>query len=179
MAAATVVRLPYLTVDEYLHTSYEPDVDYVDGRIEERNVGEWDHSDLQGEIISILRRQAKAWGIRAVPEVRVQTSATRFRVPDVCVVSASGPREQIVRTPPLLCIEILSPEDRFSLSVRKYRDYITMGVPEVWIFDPANRIAYVLQPDEKTITHRDGSLRLEGTPIELSLADVFGVLDLS
>jgi len=33
-----------VSVDEYLHTSYDPDCDYVDGAIVERNVGERDHS---------------------------------------------------------------------------------------------------------------------------------------
>ena len=55
-----------------------------------------------------------------------------------------------------------------------------MGVPEVWIFDPESRTVSVLRIDTDTITeHREGSLKLKGTTIELSLADVFGVLDLS
>jgi hypothetical protein len=29
----------FVSVEEYLHTVYEPDCDYVDGRIEERLVG--------------------------------------------------------------------------------------------------------------------------------------------
>ena len=38
---------PLVTVGEYLRTVYEPDCDYVDGRVEERNVGEFDHGLLQ------------------------------------------------------------------------------------------------------------------------------------
>jgi hypothetical protein len=37
-----------IAVEEYLATSYRPDCDYVDGAIEERNVGEFDHSFLRG-----------------------------------------------------------------------------------------------------------------------------------
>ena len=33
-----------VSVDEYLHTAYHPDCDYVDGVVEDRNVGEKDHS---------------------------------------------------------------------------------------------------------------------------------------
>jgi hypothetical protein len=44
-AVSQPVRIP---VEEYLATSYRPDCDYVDGEIEERNVGEFDHSFLQG-----------------------------------------------------------------------------------------------------------------------------------
>jgi hypothetical protein len=42
MGTATLISL-----DTYLTTSYEPDVDYVDGVLEERNVGEYDHNIVQ------------------------------------------------------------------------------------------------------------------------------------
>jgi hypothetical protein len=48
MAAAT--QLP-ISVSEYLHTSYRPDCDYVDGVVEERNLGELDHAALQGALL--------------------------------------------------------------------------------------------------------------------------------
>jgi Uma2 family endonuclease len=56
---ATATSTPYLSVEEYLHTVYRPDVDYVDGRIEERNVGEFDHADLQTYIATLLRSRSK------------------------------------------------------------------------------------------------------------------------
>ena len=40
-----------ISVSEYLKTSYHPDCDYVDGRIEERNVGEHDHAAVQAALI--------------------------------------------------------------------------------------------------------------------------------
>jgi hypothetical protein len=36
-----------IPIEEYLHTSYHPDREYVDGDIQERNLGEKDHSKLQ------------------------------------------------------------------------------------------------------------------------------------
>ena len=42
MSSATLI-----SVSEYLKSSYRPDCDYVDGRVEERNVGEHDHAALQ------------------------------------------------------------------------------------------------------------------------------------
>ena len=45
-----------IPVSEYLSTSYDPDCDYVDGQVQERNVGEEDHSDLQNQLIQLLRR---------------------------------------------------------------------------------------------------------------------------
>jgi hypothetical protein len=34
----------YYPLSEYLATTYEPDAEYVDGVIEERPMGEYDHS---------------------------------------------------------------------------------------------------------------------------------------
>jgi hypothetical protein len=45
MAAASTAAIPqFLSIEQYLNTDYRPDVDYVDGYIEERNVGETDHA---------------------------------------------------------------------------------------------------------------------------------------
>ncbi len=37
-----------IPVEEYLQTSYRPDVDYIDGELIDRNVGEWNHGRLLG-----------------------------------------------------------------------------------------------------------------------------------
>src|SRR4051794_16065793 len=128
MATGTLV-----SVEEYLNTSYESDCDYVDGEIVERNVGEWDHSRLQGAFIGYFRQAEKQTGLLVAPELRVQVMPTRFRVPDVCLVMAPGPQEQILRTPPFLCIEILSKDDRYSATQEKIDDYLNFGVKYVWV----------------------------------------------
>ncbi len=74
-----------VSVEEYLTTDYSPDCDYVDDHIEERNLGERPHSGLQTEFIVYLGMRRERWGIRVWTEQRVQTTATRFRIPDVCV----------------------------------------------------------------------------------------------
>src|SRR5579872_1908850 len=95
-----------ISVEEYLATSYRPDCDYVDGRIEERNLGELDHSSLQTAVAAYFFSRRKQWNITVVVEQRVQVSAARFRIPDVCVVLGE-PDGQIFRQPPFICIEIL------------------------------------------------------------------------
>jgi len=107
MATANLSNLSNLiSIEEYLNTSYRPDVDYVDGKIEERNLGEFDHADLQSEINAVLRAHQKDWGVRVVVETRVRVSPIRVRIPDVCVLSAGLPRERIISHPPLLCVEV-------------------------------------------------------------------------
>lgn len=174
MAASATI--PFVSVEQYLHSDTQPDVDYVDGVLEERNLGEQDHSDLQGTIHALFYNQRKTWQIRSNVELRVQVTPTRYRIPDICVVPANQPRTPILRVPPLLCCEVKSP--RFTLKRERTRaeDYIRMGVPEVWIFDPETRTAYVLTANSFT-EHREGTLKLAGTPIELDIAALFAVLD--
>ncbi len=160
-------------VSEYLATAYRPDCDYVDGQVQERNLGELDHSDLQRQLILLL---ANAKEIRVNPELRVQVGANRFRVPDLCVMLADAPRDQVVRFPPLLCIEILSPEDTLSRMVERVHDFLNMGVRQVWIFDPRLRSAMVCE-GTAMVEHTSGQLVLPGTQVTLDLAEVFRVLD--
>src|SRR5262249_39960243 len=115
-----------ISVEEYLRTAYSPDCDYVDGEVQERNLGEGGHSDLQTEFAHYFRTRRRQWRTYAYVEQRVQVSPTRFRIPDVCVMVGQkpGPEEQIFRRPPFICIEILSPEDRMSRFQQRIDDYL-------------------------------------------------------
>src|SRR5271154_3353433 len=120
-----------ISVEEYLNTSYRPDVEYVDGEIQERNLGEFDHADLQAALSTLLRVRQQEWAIRVVVEARVQVAPTRFRVPDVCVLAAGLERERIIRHAPLLCLEVQSPRDRLNAMRKREQDFFDMGVAEV------------------------------------------------
>jgi Uma2 family endonuclease len=167
MAAGTQI-----SVSEYLSTSYDPDCDYVDGEVLERKVGEYDHSRLQAVLVAYFFSREKQWGIHVVPEQRVQVSKTRFRVPDLCVLAGGKPSEQILTTPPMLCIEILSPEDTMSRMLDRVNDYLTFGVSHVWVLDPRTRRAY-----DYTATGmreaKDGVLRTDDPQIAVPLAEIF------
>jgi Uma2 family endonuclease len=119
----------YISVAEYLRTvDHEPDCEYVDGQIEERPMPEYDHSSWQSALILFFNHHRKTWDVRLRPELRVQVSPTRLRIPDVSVLSRSAPLEQVVVTPPLAVFEILSPEDRMSAMMEKFADYERMGI---------------------------------------------------
>lgn len=130
-----------IPITEYLATSYRPDREYLDGQLQERNVGEWDHSRLQAILLRLLLPYEDTVGLITVPEQRVQVTASRFRVPDLCVVRGN-PGEQILTHPPLLCIEILSPEDSMSSMQERLDDYLAFGIENIWIFDPRRKKAY-------------------------------------
>lgn len=170
---ATAALIP---VSEYLQTTYRPDRDYVDGELKERNVGEQPHGDLQMILGTIFRNNRLTWGVRPLGDTRLQVTPTRYRIPDVMVVRNTDPKDAIVRFIPLLCIEILSKDDRLHEMQERVDDYAGMGVKSIWIIDPWKRIAYYgstkgfEQPS-------DGVLRIDGTPIEVSLEQVFAELD--
>ncbi len=165
---------PLISVGEYLRTSYSPDCDYVDGEVRERNLGEKDHVRLQGALTAWFRQHRRDWNIRVYPELRVQVSATRFRVPDLCVLSRDAPDEQIITHPPIICIEILSPSDTLSGTRERVEDYSTFGVENIWIVDPATRGGYDCKPGAMIDAVE---FAVVGTPIRLVLAEVFADLD--
>ena len=163
------------SVDEYLSTSYRPDCDYLEGVLVERNVGEYDHAEVQTALLDSLRRNMSQWGLRVVPELRVQVKNNRFRIPDICALRADAPREQIIRHAPLLCVEVLSKDDRMSEMEERIDDYFAMGVPCVWTVDPRSRKGRIHTSD-RSWEPKDGILRVEGTQIAVPLADVFAGL---
>src|SRR5580700_8732956 len=90
-AMAATTTQTYVPVEVYLRSSYEPDAEYVDGQIEERPMGEYDHSAWQEAICFWFRQHAQDWNVRVRPELRIQVAATRFRVPDVTVLDRAQP----------------------------------------------------------------------------------------
>jgi len=173
MAAASTAALPrFVSIEQYLNTTYRPDVDYVDGAIEERNLGDTDHAKLQKRLLLLLSLHEEKWGVEALPEARVQVSQTRFRVPDVCVVRTGDADEPIITAAPLVCLEVLSPDDSFAAMRRRAQDYFDMGVPEVWIFNSRTRTVYACTASSVT-EHMTGMLRLAGTEVEISIEEAF------
>lgn len=136
-----------ISVEEYLNTSYDPDVEYVDGALVERNVGDWLHSLTQRNLIVALT--VKYPHIYAVPEFRSQTTDTRYRLPDVCVL-LTAPTTSYLSDAAFLAIEILSKDDGMPEMLEKLEEYELKGVPNIWLIDPRRRKMYV---------YADGALR--------------------
>ncbi len=170
---ATASLIP---VSEYLSTTYEPDCDYIEGELQERNVGETAHSFAQSILVALFNANRHAWNIVAGTEMRVQVASNRFRIPDVGVQRRSDPHDPIVTTAPLICIEVLSPEDRINRMQERIADYIRMGVEHVWLIDPLSRHAWIATPDGSH-TRVLEAFTIPGTSIRISLAEVFAELD--
>jgi Uma2 family endonuclease len=137
-----------VSVEEYLHTSFEYDAEYVEGKIVYRSLPQLNHSEMQGNLYSALREEGRSFGYKVWPELRIRTmrDPARFRVPDLCL-TLGKPDEQILTSPPFLCIEILSPEDS-ALELRmKIDEYLAFGIPYVWVIDPTSGTGEIYTPD--------------------------------
>ena len=51
-----------------------------------------------------------------------------------------------------------------------------MGVVEVWVVDPAERALHVCREDEVAVW-REAEIGVPETPVRLSVAEIFSVLD--
>lgn len=128
---------------DYDHSVFEHDAEYVDGRVVERPMPTEPHSLMQAFLTYVLFANARKLGFEIMTELRIRTTPTRTRIPDVCLV------RRVVKTPrvPYLCIEILSPEDSAIDAQTKIDEYLSHGVEYVWLIDPLKLTGSIHTPD--------------------------------
>jgi Uma2 family endonuclease len=157
--------------EEYLATTCRPDCDYVDGTVVERNVGRKDHSCLLGEVLAWFHER-RGLPLATFPALRIRVALDRYRVVDVCVVPLPEPDEQVFTQPPYICIEILSPDDTFPSMQDRFDDYLKMGVPNVWLLEPASKRAWWISQDGH-FEALDGVLRTRDGQVVLPISELF------
>lgn len=163
-----------ISINEYLRESYHPDCDYVDGEVQERNLGEFEHGFAQLFLGGWFLQHRQEWQLNAASEWRIRLSPSRVRIADVCVISREQPIEPVLTRPPLIVIEILSPEDRISRYNERLTDYRNMGVKNVWVVDPINKVGY----DCSTAAWLPvEEFRIPDSPIFFRLSDLWSELE--
>jgi Uma2 family endonuclease len=135
----------------------------------ERNVGQGTHAYTQRNILRKIDEQIESRGLMALPELRVRVARRRVRIPDVCVI---GQLEETVTIPPRLCVEVRSPDDRWSRTNASIRDYQAMGVPCVWVVDPYSGRAWIFDDENPPAEVHDGRLVARQLGIEVPLAEI-------
>jgi Uma2 family endonuclease len=91
-------------------------------------------------------------------------------VPDVVAISAAARHEEVLVSPPVLCVEVASRRDTFTGMWQRIQDYLAIAVPVCWIIDPEARCAWTVTP-ACLVEAKDGILR--AGEIEMPLAEVF------
>ncbi len=160
MASATA-----LSIADYHEISFRPDREYIDGELRERNVGKREHPRIQALLAAWFVQHEIAWSAFALTEQRVLVTPNRVRIPDVLLTSTE-PQTETLTCPPVLVVEILSPEDTYSDTQERARDYLNMGVEMVWVIDPKSRTGRMCKGD---IWQEARTLRVPGTLIYVDL----------
>jgi Uma2 family endonuclease len=163
---------PHISLKEYLATGFRPDREFIDGVIVERNVGTIEHSRLQALMIGWFVSEECNWRVASFIGCRLQVSPTRVRVPDV-LLTTRKPHPDVLIEPPVLVVEVLSPEDDPMELRRRATDYFSMGVSAVWIVDPIARAGHWSTGDVWTQADR---LKVPGTLIYVDLLPMFARL---
>lgn len=161
----------HVSLAEYLNTEYEPDCEYIDGALEERNVGKKKHSKTQTRLAIWLGLKEAEHGHDVLVEQRVRMSGSRVRIPDICLVSRDE-TDEVIQRPPALWVEILSPEDRWTRIQAKIADVLRFGVATTWIVDPYTKQAWIVTPKAGVVEVQDQKLRCANPSLEISLNEI-------
>jgi Uma2 family endonuclease len=90
------------------------------------------------------------------------------------MLAPRGPQPEVIVKPPVLVVEILSPDDTYTETQSRSADYLRMGVPCVWIIDPTSRTGRQCIGDAWTATD---TLVVPETAIWVNLPKLFADLD--
>jgi len=167
-----------VSLDEYLNTAYEPDREFVDGMLVERNVGTQRHSLLQGLVIMYFGQRRKSHQLKVFTEARLQVGARRHRIPDVLVLEIPYTQGKIITDIPVITVEIKSPDDTFDEIVDKCFEYETLGVGNILVMDPDNRRAWQFEQNNlRLLAGTSIQLNLSHTTLDFPFAEMFAELD--
>jgi len=160
-----------VSVEEYLQTGYPGlDREYRDGELVERSLPDYLHGRMQALLLAFFEALRKrAIPVYACSEVRLKLREGLFLIPDVCVFWPEEPREAVPNQPPLIAVEILSPDDRMAEVRDKLETYRAWGVPRVWLVDPHSRRMYACEAG----LAETASLKVPELGVEVTAADLF------
>ncbi|MBW4454687.1 MAG: Uma2 family endonuclease [Nostoc indistinguendum CM1-VF10] len=143
----------YLTYDDGNGFHYE----LVDGKLELMNPPTIEHfliaKFLEQLLDAEIKRCSSSSPWLSFRESGVRTGRNKSRLTDLCVVTVEQAREllnasAVFQSPPLLIVEVVSPESVKRDYRYKRSEYAALEVPEYWIVDPLEgKISVLLLED--------------------------------
>jgi Uma2 family endonuclease len=150
-------RTPYLSFEDYLHhdDGTEHRHELMDGSLVRINPPSIEHFLIAKFLEKILDIEIQRLNLPwlALREVGVRTGVAKSRLVDLCVVTKDQAREltgqsAVFQTPPVMVVEVVSPES----VIRDYRykrsEYAAAGISEYWIIDPIENKVTLLHLEE-------------------------------
>ncbi|HEY2295669.1 MAG TPA: Uma2 family endonuclease [Thermoanaerobaculia bacterium] len=144
-----------LSLDEWFDLPEDEPGELVDGRLEEEEEPDYLHELLVVRLGRILCDWIfQQGGLVAGSNAKFAVGARRGRKPDLTVYlpgSRRPPARGLIRVPPDIAIEIVSPTPRDGRRdrVEKTVDYAAFGVAWYWLLDPQLRSLEILELDSQ------------------------------
>ena len=111
---------------EYLAMWFDDlDREYVRGEIVERSMPDYPHGEMQSKIGYRFHQLRQSHRLFACLGTRMRLAPDLYRIPDVAVFADTEPDERFPSRPPLVVVEIISPDDRFADTLEKLAEYQT------------------------------------------------------
>lgn len=143
--------------EDYCQQNDQSDNRYelVDGRLVLMNLPSFQHlliaKFLESYFDNLIRE--KSLPLLCFKEAVVRTGLRKSRISDLYIIEANTIQEllnksAIIEIPPLLIIEIVSPESITRDYRYKRSEYAALGVDEYWIVDPKNEKITILLLEE-------------------------------
>ncbi len=185
----TTIQSPkdQLSLQEFLQLpETNPASEWSDGAIVQKPMPKIQHSILQGKLLSAINERGTPQQlVYAFPELRC-VFIDRVIVPDITVLAWDrvptndlGEVQGELESCPDWMIEILSPEQSATQTIKKILYCVEQGTELGWLIDPNERQVFSFQSQQPTKVH-EGSDVLPMLSVlsnwQLTAADLFGWL---
>jgi Uma2 family endonuclease len=153
-----------ITPKQYLATHFEREPELVRGELVEKSLPNLSHGKTQQRLCVLLSGAGCG-----CTEVRMKLAEDLFRIPDFALFERD-PEEELPHSPPLLAVEIASPDDRVLDVEQKLDEYRAWGVAHVWFVEPELRKLYIYDHGLINVAQ----LELPRFHVIITPADLFG-----
>ena len=151
-----------ITAEKYLATPFEREPEFVHGELVEKSLPNKKHGRTQLRLCVLLG--GAGYGCT---EVRMKLAEDLFRIPDFAMFERE-PEEQLPASPPLVIVEINSPDDRLYDVEQKLEEYRSWGVAHVWFVEPELKKLYIYERGLVNVQQLDlAQFNLSITPDQL------------
>ena len=133
-----------ITSEHYLATHFEREPELVRGELVERPLPDFPHGNVQLELGSRLMALQPSYPVFTGVEVRLRLAADLYRIPDISMWEGAEP-EKLPSSPPLLAVEVVSPDDRVNDLLQKLEQYRVWGVRHIWLVEPELKQIHVYE----------------------------------
>lgn len=178
-----------VTAEEFAdHPEWGP-CELIRGKVVSLSNPKPQHGVLSSEVAGLLRDyvRPRKLGLVFVGDAGlfIERDPDTVRGPDVGFISRERMAQQkslqkYFEFAPELCVEVVSPTDRWTEIVEKVDMFLAMGVLLVWVIDPKLRNAHVYRKGRETLVVEAGGA-LDGEDVlpgfRLALGEMFAALN--